>query len=224
MRISPGSLRRFIARKWTRRQMRGINFTVVSNNCWGAHIYQQLDRPYATPFVGLFLMPDCYLRLLSDFRNHLAKPITWKAASKYDELNRMRSEKGLSYPIGDLGADIEIHFLHYTNADEALVKWNRRRERMTVNDNELLIKFCDRDGCTPAQMAKFDALNFSKKVCFTSRPYPQIKCGVWVREEKGPTVADGLVLSRMSYKYFDAVKCIRTGDGRVFGMPVLRCM
>ncbi len=38
--------------------------TIVSNNCWGAHVCQRLGIPYRTSFVGLFLTPDDYLRLL----------------------------------------------------------------------------------------------------------------------------------------------------------------
>ena len=43
-------------------------FTVVSNNCWGAHIYQALGVPYATPFVGLFIPPADYLELRRESR------------------------------------------------------------------------------------------------------------------------------------------------------------
>ena len=39
-------------------------FTLISNNCWGAHIYQDLGIAYETPFVGPFLDPDSYLNLL----------------------------------------------------------------------------------------------------------------------------------------------------------------
>lgn len=39
-------------------------FTLISNNCWRAHIYQDLGIAYETLFVGLFLGPDSYLNLL----------------------------------------------------------------------------------------------------------------------------------------------------------------
>lgn len=33
------------------------------------------------------------------------------------------------YPIGRI-KDVDIHFLHYENEEEAYEKWNKRKERM----------------------------------------------------------------------------------------------
>jgi uncharacterized protein (DUF1919 family) len=55
-------------RQLLRMRVHDPEFTIVSNNCWGAHIYQNLGEPYRTPFVGLFLAPECYLRLLKRLR------------------------------------------------------------------------------------------------------------------------------------------------------------
>lgn len=49
----------------------------------------------------------------------------------------------LIYPIGKLGNDVEIHFLHYKSETEAQEKWNRRLKRM--NFNNILFKFSDND-------------------------------------------------------------------------------
>jgi uncharacterized protein (DUF1919 family) len=38
------------------------NFVIVSDNCWGAEIYQWFNRPYNTPFVGLGIYGDCYIK------------------------------------------------------------------------------------------------------------------------------------------------------------------
>jgi len=54
----------------------------------------------------------------------------------YDKIKLLKKD---SYPIGILGDDIEIHFLHFSNAEEVLEKWTRRKKRM--NYQNLLIKF-----------------------------------------------------------------------------------
>ena len=43
------------------------NFVIVSDNCWGGSLYQWYNRPYNSPFVGLFIHGDCYIKLLSNF-------------------------------------------------------------------------------------------------------------------------------------------------------------
>ena len=46
--------------------LKDINFVIISDNCWGGSVYQWLDRPYNSPFVGLGIYGDCYIKLLSN--------------------------------------------------------------------------------------------------------------------------------------------------------------
>ena len=195
------------------RLLRNRDFTIVSNNCWGAHIYQQLGRSYQTPFIGVFLAPACYVNLVSQFRWHLSRPIRFVSQSRHANINGYRKAQGLRYPIGCLGDDVEIQFLHYESESEAAEKWNRRLSRVSQNDAQLFFKFCDRDGCTPEQLAAFDAAPVVHKVCFVSRPAPHLKSAVWI-PNCDEQVPDGLQLSRISPKYFDAADWINGSDGR----------
>ncbi len=68
--------------------------------------------PYLTPFVGMFIKLDCYLKLLNDFRNIINSPLTFKPESHHPEVNEARARHNYSYPIGCMGDDMEIHFLH----------------------------------------------------------------------------------------------------------------
>src|SRR5258706_10461524 len=122
----PFQIKRKLVLAWQRWAPRQHDFCIVSNNCWGAHIYQSLKREYQTPFVGLFLMPDCYLNLLENFQGLIRQPLHFKKISRYETINRSRSDTGQFYPIGELAADVEIHFLHYASEPEALAKWFRR--------------------------------------------------------------------------------------------------
>ncbi|GAC1614705.1 MAG: hypothetical protein NVS4B5_03630 [Vulcanimicrobiaceae bacterium] len=49
-----------------RARLRTTEFTVVSNDCWGAEVYKDLNLPFQTPLIGTFLAGPCYMRLVSD--------------------------------------------------------------------------------------------------------------------------------------------------------------
>lgn len=189
-------------------------FTIVSNNCWGAHIYQHLDIPYQTPFIGTFIAPDCFLQLMANFRWHMAQPLTFISASRHEHINLERVQKGLNYPIGLLGESIEIQFLHYHSEEDAREKWNRRLKRVARHDADIFFKFCDRELCSEDQIAVFDGIAAEHKVCFVSKPMPNIKTAVWIPESESHQVVDGLKLSHISPRYFDAANWLNGGSGK----------
>ena len=158
------------------------SWAVISNNCWGAGIYQDLKIGYNTPFVGLFLYAQDYIALLQDFRHVMAMPL---------EIRRSRFGDR-KYPVGALG-DIEIHFLHYATGDEAITKWTARTARLPKDDNALFIKICDRDGFREAHLAAFDNLPFRNKIGFVKQgrfPVYQYPWAVEI-ETPGETVKSG---------------------------------
>jgi uncharacterized protein (DUF1919 family) len=201
-------LRTEVTRRLLRSQLRTRNFTIISNNCWGAHIYQKLGIAYQTPFIGLFLTPDSYLLLLSRLRWYLSRELTFRATSRYDPINTFRQKMKTAYPIGYLDGEVEIHFLHYASEAEAKAKWSRRVQRVSKDDRQLYVKFCDRDGCSDDHLAQFDELPFQNKVYFSSKPLPEVRNAVWIPESRGNSVPDGAKLSALSPRYFDAVAWI----------------
>ncbi len=210
-----------LAIRYCRWRVRERDFTIVSNNCWGAAVYPALGIPYQTPFVGLFLWPDCYLRLLSDFRNAIRSSLVFKQDSTYEEINQMRATGAacLHYPIGCLGDQIEIHFLHYQSEAEAKAKWERRVARIVFNDDRLFVRFCSRDRPSLEQLAEFDALPFEHKVCFVGRPVSWLKCAVCI-----PTIDDsfrvppGLHEHLLRNRHFDIADWLSHGTGKPRGV------
>lgn len=202
-----------LRRHTLRARLRTRDFTVVSNNCWGAHIYKCLGEPYRTPFVGLFLAPACYVTLVPRLRWYLGQPLRFLERSRHEHINAFREEKKLRYPIGCLGGEVEIQFLHYESETEAAGKWSRRVERMSSDDSRLFFKFCDREPCSPAQLAAFDSAPVAHKVCFVAKSSPHLRSAVWIPGLCDGQVPDGLQLSRISPKYFDAADWINGADG-----------
>lgn len=202
-------VRRLVAR----RRVRGIEFSIVSNDCWGAHVYQLLGRPYSTPFIGLFLSPTAYLRLLENFSRLMARPLRFKSISDEAWVNHEREAYAYRWPIGCLDETVEIQFRNYQSQAEATEKWARRRTRLTARPENLFFKFGDRDGCTSEQLGRFSGLPFQNKVLFTTRKDWTSDCAVRIRVEE-PCVPDGLSLSYISPRQFDAANWLAGGTGR----------
>lgn len=179
------------------------DFAIVSNNCWGAGFYSDLGRAYNTPFVGTLVPPECYLRLLAGWPDTLFQPLRFIPKSRYTSWE-------IRCPVALLG-DSEIHFMHYKSDQEAAEKWSRRLARFPRNPDAWRFKFCDHHvGASPhatALLEEFDALPFSKKICFLGREEPALKCGVVLRDylPEG-RVMDGHALYRVSLRHFHAVE------------------
>jgi len=199
--------------KLARKRLRNVNFSIISNNCWGAHVYQALRLEFTTPFIGLFLSPQSYLRLLADFPRSLSQPLNFKEVSDEPWVNQLRETSENPWPIGQLGNGIEIQFMHYKSATEAGEKWNRRLARLVTNPERLFVKFCDRDGCSPEQLAQFDALPFRNKIFFTARQDCPNRHAVKIPWQES-RVPDGRVLSQISPAYFDSIDWINGMSGR----------
>lgn len=187
-------------------------FVLISNNCWGYELYTTLGRKYNTPFVGLFLFPECYIRFLEQFETCIKSKIKFINGSKY--------VAGISkYPIGLLCGDIEIHFMHYSSEGEALEKWNRRidRLRQAINSHiPLFMKFCDRDGCTKEHIARFHALPFRNKLSIGINPFDAVNhlYQPKMKDPEGACVMDGLTLYQKRYHYFDISCWLSNGNVR----------
>lgn len=184
-------------------RLKNRRFILLSNNCWGYEIYQALGRKYNTPFVGLFLFPECYIRFLENFEKCIYSPITFTQTSKY-----IKDCTSITYPIGLINDDIEIHFLHYHSESEALEKWDRRIDRLRkdIESNvPIFVKFCDRDGCSKEHLSMFHALPFKNKLSIGVKPFRAANhlCQLKMKDSQGMFVSDGLDLYRKRYHYFD---------------------
>lgn len=112
--------------------LKGKSFTVLSNNCWGAHVYRFFSLPYLTPTIGLYFFPEDYLKFIKDYKKYLSLELIFIPWEKSKYANILKERKQTNVPIGLLD-DIEIVFLHYKTADEAYEKWNRRLARINWN-------------------------------------------------------------------------------------------
>jgi len=135
------------------------NFTILSNNCVGSLITNDLNHKFLTPTVNLFMSTNDFVKLISNLDHYLKL-----------EIIKVDSESK-NYPIGMLD-DITIHFMHYKNITEAKKKWNERKQRI-VKEN-LFILMVDNDDCSEETFRKFKDLSY-KKVFLTNKQYKKEK-------------------------------------------------
>lgn len=203
---------RSLQKIYERWRLRGDSFVLVSNNCWGYELYHSVGREYNTPFVGLFLHPDCYIKLVENFDFYLSSQLEFIEHSKYESCSG-------AYPIGLLAGDVEIHFLHYPTKALALDKWRRRVERLNAAKRAgepFYFKLCDRDGCTEQHLRRFHAGSFGKRISMSVHETRMANhlCLPELKDPSGNFVVDGLRLYRSRYGYFDISSWISTGDVR----------
>lgn len=161
--------------------LKNKEFTIISNNCWGGFVYQKFGLEYRTPFIGLFIFAPDYIRLLNNLEKIVFYPMRFISPkdSEYVE-DILVNDQLPKYPIGVLGDDIEIHFLHYKNEKEALEKWNRRVKR--INFDNMLIKLSDKDRCSENIIREFELLKYKNKICFTAKEYENTKYCIQIKE------------------------------------------
>lgn len=184
-------------------RLHNTHFTIVASNCIGARIYQEVGLQYNTPFVGLFMFAPCYIKLLTNLEFYIMSDISFVDKSKYSSANIQR-EHGKHYPIGLLDDEIELHFQHYDDEEEASRKWNSRVQRMNMKN--LFFMFTDRDLCNENLLEQFDHMQFEHKVCFTARELPTIKSSIWISEyQDQPHVGEMYTEFHILKRHFDFI-------------------
>lgn len=183
------------------------DFVVVSNNCFGAEVYRRLNKPYNTPFVGLFIMADDYIRLLENFDLYMNKELKFK-----DYQIAGVQDKIKNYPIGILG-DLEIHFMHYKSLIEAKNKWERRTRRMLKTNAKKFFIFNDRDGATEEHFRLFEDLKLDNKISFSVNKSMGNSSTIIIKQSgrAGDTVPDGVSLYNICFQYLDYYYWLKSG-------------
>ena len=188
--------------------LRDINFVIISNNCWGGALYQWYGRPYNSPFIGLFLYGDCYMKLLTNFEYYVKQELKFVEKSKYPDRSK-------TYPLALLD-DVEVHFTHYKTEAEAKTKWDRRRLRMLeeTNFDNYFFKICDRERVTKEHLLQFHKLPYKNKVSFAITDYPELNNKNHVKiieshKNNNKFVPNGKKLFKLTFIYFKLNKWLK---------------
>jgi len=179
--------------------VRTRRFSIISMNCWGREIYRDLDIPYQTPFINLYLQLPCFVGFLENFETAIRAPLEFVEESRY--------HGKVSYPVGLIMGAYEIHFMHYGSREEAREKWNRRRERVVRDLDDCFFMLMHLEQDYVDDLGRFNRLPFRNKVLFTDRPMAGLPDAVVVPPKNAvPGPEDGPTLYRRCHRYFDLAR------------------
>ena len=135
------------------RQLQRSRLSIFAINCYGGVISNHLGLPFHTPIVNMFFDEKEYIHFLRSPRVYMEEQLVFQGTG-YDTAQK------LTYPIYTLG-NVSIHMNHYPNFDEAVAKWNERKQR--INWYNLFVTMHTAD---PNVLEQFDELPHCKKICF----------------------------------------------------------
>ena len=187
-----------------RKKLKDDIFTIISNNCWAGTIYESYGIKKMSPTVGMFIMPDDYLKFIFNLDYYLAQPLEFVNPddSKWKGTLQGKSNWG-TYLIGKLD-DIELQMLHYHNESVAKNKWDSRVLR--VNKERLIFKFNDQNGATKEHIDMYLNMPLKNKLCFVSTPKFKVNKDCIFIKQPRKYVGGGIKASREPFgksKYID---------------------
>lgn len=179
----------------------GLNdISIISTNCFAGRIMQDLGLRYNSPTAGLYFFYPDYIEFLTNLKYYLTDArIEFVKESKYQLGNERYIRQNKSYPIGILGGEVEIHFLHYHSEAEAAEKWHRRASR--VNFEKLIVIGMQQNLCTQDDIVAFDSLPFKNKIMFSNLRL-DLPSNIYIKEfRKNKEVGDPYKKGHIFYKY-----------------------
>ena len=119
-------------------------------------------------------------------------------------------EMGKDYPIGTLG-DVKINFMHYSSPQEALEKWEERKQR--INFDKIFVLMVERDGFDDEDFNDFLKLKYPK-ILFTRNKKYICDDSLYFKEYKNQKQLPDIIPNRKMYKKGFFVKKIRGNYGQ----------
>lgn len=150
------------------RKLHRQDFTIISNNCWGGHVYRFFYHRYTSPTIGLYFYSEDFIKFIYNLKHYIDSELVFIDYQNSNYKIDLIEHNNIHCPIGKLD-DIEIVFLHYKTKEEALEKWNKRKQRI-VWDN-IIYKMSEQNLCTIELLKKFDEFPEKRKLVFVTQDY-----------------------------------------------------
>jgi len=163
VRSTPLYRRQTRLRRRLHRALHGSQVSIITADCVGGRISSLAGNEYRSPTVGLLLHGDSYFELVSDLPRYLKEPVV----EDVDESARR------GYPVGRMGR-VTLYFMHYPTFAVAESAWRERAAR--VDPDNVVLVYTDRSGDPDADVARFAALPYARKLMFTAKEHPGVDC------------------------------------------------
>lgn len=158
---------------------KGKNPTIISCNCIGGIIYNELNLQFLSPTINLYMNCEDFIKFCENMEYYLSL-----------EIKEYNGDIEREYPLGMLD-DLLLYFVHYKSLDEAREKWNSRKKRMNM-DNIFIIAN-DRDGFNIELLNRFSKLPYKNKKIFTHLPYDGYTDVVYLKGYENEEQIEGLM-------------------------------
>lgn len=135
------------------RQLQRSRLSIFSMHCFGGLISHTLGLPFLSPLVNMYISAQEYIRFLRSPRVYLEERLVLDTVEYQETLK-------FDYPVYNLG-NVLWHMNHYPNFDDAVKKWNERKQR--INWYNLFVTAYTEEY---EILEQFDELPYGKKVCF----------------------------------------------------------
>lgn len=161
-------INKLIIQRFQKKKSR-IPITIISNNCVGGVVYSDAKVKFLSPTINLFFYANDYINFCENFISVINQPLIQK--------------KNDAYPIGILdynNLNIEIHFLHYKNFEEAEQCWNKRKKR--IDNNNIIFVLTNSDGVNENIVNRFMNLKYPK-LLITNKKMGEYKNQIVIDED-----------------------------------------
>lgn len=162
-------------------QLRGKNFSIISQNCIGGVFYHDMGLQFTSPTINLYFRCNDFVKLALNLRDYLNQDLrmTW----------------GEEYPIGYLD-DVTVFFQHYGSCSEAKEKWEERKKR--INYGKIIVLCTDMEGFTDDIYEQWKKIPYPK-LLFSAKDRSAPDVVFYPEYSKNGKVAD-LIPDRKFYK------------------------
>lgn len=156
----------------TKRRKIQTDVTIISNNCTGGVMYNDLGLRFNSPTINLCFGSKHdfynYVKYLIEYTN---KGVLFESTKKEEHPHFPKA------PIGILKCDnlpdIELHFLHYPTFDDAKNKWIQRSKR--INFNKIFLVIEAQNDYEKSMVPLYNSLPY-KKVIFSDSSFDYACC------------------------------------------------
>jgi uncharacterized protein (DUF1919 family) len=178
--------------------------TIITNNCIAGFLYQKYGIKYYSPTIGLQFPQDDFVKFCSNFEYYINCNLEESINKKQNIFTALGGDK-INFPVGKID-DIIIFFQHYSNFDDAKMKWELRKKR--INHNRLFFIFIAYDN-TPIKILKlFEDLPIKNKIIITNKECPECKISFALHNGLKPWFEEmnGGIFNKKFYEQYDFYK------------------
>lgn len=167
-----------------RKKLKVKDVTIISQNCIGGVFYHDMAKNFLSPTINLFIREPDFVKFVLNLRYYIDSEleVIW----------------GEEYPIGILGGDVHIDFMHYRSCTDALEAWERRKKRILWD--KIVVLATDRNGFTDNVFEQWKKIPYPKVLFCANKDFLQESGTIFYPQYAKQSFVPDLIPKREFYK------------------------